>query len=113
MHAECIRRIWGCLVVRGGHVVSVHGHEQNLVLLVFLHGHPMSSWHHHAPPRYLDTFQYGCRVLRRMWGCLVVRGGHVVSVYGHEQNLVLLVFLPEHPMSSWNHHAPSDPPRAL
>ena len=66
MHAECIRRIWGWLVVCGGHVVSVHGHEQNLVLLVFLHGHPMSSWHHHAPPQFTMSTQILGKVSRHV-----------------------------------------------
>jgi hypothetical protein len=42
---------WGCLVELGGHIVSVHGHEQNLVLLAFSTVHPMSSWDHHPPPQ--------------------------------------------------------------
>ena len=57
--------------------------------------------------KHLDTLQHACRAYWKGLGLFGgARGPYSVRTCGHEQNLILLVFLPGHPMSSWHHHVP-------
>ena len=51
--------------------------------------------------KHLDTLQHACRAYWKGLGLFGgARGPYSVRTCGHEQNLILLLFLPGHPMSS-------------
>ena len=57
--------------------------------------------------KHLDTLQHACRAYWKGLGLFGgARGPYSVRTCGHEQNLILLLFLPGHPMSTWHHHVP-------